>query len=501
MKNVVEYLINNSQDGKIAIKDEKKDVSYEQLKNSVFRIASSIGKIINSRTAVGVYMEQSADSIISFLSIAYAGCFYSTLNVDLPETRLLQIVEVLDPKLIITSDSLLENAKSLFPNTLIKTINELLVCEKDDFLLNRRLSSQIDTDPLYINFTSGSTGIPKGIIVSHRSVIDFIDYFVELFGICENDVIANQAPFDFDVSVKDIYSCLKAGATILVIPRRLFSSPTGLIDYLCDNNTTTMIWAVSALCLLSTFHSLEYRVPSSVNKVLFSGEIMPYKALKYYKTYLPNAMFVNLYGPTEITCNCTYHILDSDRDYCEGIPIGKPFPNEDVFLLDENDLIILDMDKVGEICVRGTCLALGYYLNDEQNKKHFVSNPVNNKYPELIYRTGDLGKYKTNNELLFAGRKDFQIKYMGHRIELEEIEHEMSLIDGVERCCCIFDDKKSRLKGYYIGSIEKEDLYSKMKNDLPIFMIPGILKKIDKFPLNKNGKIDRKLLATSEEYK
>ena len=348
---------------------------------------------------------------------------------------------------------------------------------------------------LYVNFTSGSTGVPKGIAVGNRSVMDFIDCFVPLFGIDCTDVIANQAPFDFDVSVKDIYSALHAGAALAVVPRRLFSAPTQLIDFLCDTGTTTMIWAVSALCLITGFHALDYRTPETVKRIIYSGEVMPLKALKEFRKHLPDVLYVNVYGPTEITCNCTYHILEKDRDYADGVPIGVPFPNEDVFLLDGENRLVEDPDTEGEICVRGTALALGYYRNPEQNQAHFVQNPLNPNYPERIYRTGDLGKYNDRGELVFSGRKDFQIKYMGHRIELEEIERAMNAIDGVERACCLFDEKRSRLKGFYVGSIDKDALHAAMKKDMPAFMVPGILRQVEAMPLTKNGKIDRKKLA------
>ena len=371
---------------------------------------------------------------------------------------------------------------------------ELRETEEDPAALAAAQDAAIDTDPVYINFTSGSTGTPKGIVVCHRSIVDFIDCFTQLFHITERDIIANQAPFDFDVSVKDIYSALKTGATLVIVPRRLFSAPVQLLDFLCDHQVTTLIWAVSALCLVSTFHGLDYKTPTTVNKVLFSGEVMPLKHLRSWREHLPEAMFVNLYGPTEITCNCTYHILQSERDYSGGIPIGRHFPNEDVFLLDEQNHKITQPDAIGELCVRGTALALGYYCAPEQTTTHFVQNPLNPCYPELIYRTGDLARYDENGELVFSGRKDFQIKYMGHRIELEEIERAISAIDGVERCCCLFDEKKSRLKGFYVGTIEKDQLHEAMKATLPVFMIPGFLRKVEEMPLTKNGKIDRKQL-------
>ena len=274
----------------------------------------------------------------------------------------------------------------------------------------------------------------------------------------------------------------------------MFVSPTTLIDFLCETKVTTLTWAVSALCLITTFHGLDYKTPETIKKVLFSGEVMPMKHLKNWMEHLPNAMFVNLYGPTEITCNCTYHVLSRERSYSGGLPIGKPFPNERVFLLDSENREITAPDVPGEICVAGSALALGYYRNPEQNQAHFVQNPLNDRYPETIYRTGDLGKYAESGELFFCGRKDFQIKHMGHRIELEEVERAMAAIDGVERCCCTFDERKSRLRGYYVGSIDKKALHEEMTKSLPIYMVPGTLRRIDEMPLTKNGKIDRRLL-------
>lgn len=495
-KNVLYYLENSARNypEKIALMDDVLQLSYHQTLLRSQTIGTALCKRILPRQSVGVYMEKNAQTLCAFFGCVYAGCAYSFLNPELPPSRLAQIVSVLKPSVIIAARELENAARDTFPDSTIVLIEDLEKEEVDTAALEAVRCRHIDTNPLYINFTSGSTGVPKGIVVSHRSVLDFIDYFTELFHITQEDVIANQAPFDFDVSVKDIYSALASGATLLVVPRRLFSLPAALADFLADNKVTTMIWAVSAICLLTTFHALDYRTPKTVNKILFSGEVMPNRALKELKKYLPDAMLVNLYGPTEITCNCTYHVLDPQRDYSGGIPIGMPFPNEDVFLLDDADRLITEPDIPGEVCVRGTALALGYFCNPEQNAAHFVQNPLNQMYPERIYRTGDLARYNELGELVFCGRKDFQIKYMGHRIELEEIEREMANIPGVERACCVFDEKRSRLKGFYIGTITKEALHATMKGSLPEFMIPGILRQVEQMPLNKNGKIDRKAL-------
>ena len=499
MANVLQYLIHSAErvPDKCAVTDDLRSFTYAEFYHLTRAIGSGLLPLTRPRQAVGVYLPKNAQAVATIFGIQWAGCFYSVLNTELPGNRLRQIAQTLAPAVIVTCEALLPQAKEIFPDCPLVCLETLAGQAVDAEALASVQARAIDTDPLYVNFTSGSTGVPKGIVVSSRSVLDFIGCFTELFGITQDDVIANQAPFDFDVSVKDIYSAMKAGATLAVVPRRLFSVPTQLIDFLCEKKATTLIWAVSALCLITGFHALDYKAPETVEKILFSGEVMPLKALKEFRKHLPNVTYVNLYGPTEITCNCTYHILEPDRDYAAGIPIGIPFPNEDVFLLDGENRPVTEADTEGEICVRGTALALGYYRCPEQNALHFTQNPLNPNYPERIYRTGDLGKYNASGELVFSGRKDFQIKYMGHRIELEEIEREMNAIDGVERACCLFDEKRGRLKGFYTGTIEKDTLHTLMKQNLPGFMVPGILRQVEEMPLNKNGKIDRKALAAT----
>lgn len=522
-RSVIEYLDSAAAafGGSPAVDDGRKSLCYTDLRTAVRRVGSALAAVIPPRAPVGVYMEQSTDALTAMLGAVCAGGFYSFLNPELPPARLQSIADTLRPAVILTSGELLPKAKEIFctgtgtgtgtgtcdiPSAAFLTAEDLLRAEEDPALLQRRRDGAVDTDPLYVNFTSGSTGVPKGIAVSHRSVIDFIDCFPSLFGITSADKLANQAPFDFDVSVKDIYSCLKTGAELVIVPRALFSGPAALADFLAEKKITVMIWAVSALCLLTRFHALEYRTPETLRKILFSGEVMPAKALSVLRERLPEALFVNLYGPTEITCNCTYHILDPARDYADGIPLGVPFPNEEVFLLSEDGGEILPPSadgsqtdgpqaKEGEICVRGSALALGYYASPEQTADRFPQDPRNPRLPQRIYRTGDLGRYSEKGELFFAGRRDFQIKYMGHRIELEEIERKMAAAEGVERCCCLFDEKKSRLKGFYTGSVPPEELLARLREALPPYMLPGRLVLLPEFPLTKNGKIDRRRLS------
>lgn len=479
---------------KIAViyKDEK--ITYNDLRINAMRIGTYLSNYVDNNDPVIVFMDKGIDAIESFLGILYSGGCYSFMNTEYPEKRINQIKEVLNNKVVVTNDKYEEKAKEIFDDRKVLNINELIKSVIDEEKIKRIQESKLDIDPVYINFTSGSTGVPKGVIVSNDSIIDFMNAFTNKFGITENDILANQAPLDFDVSVKDIYSVFFKGGTLLLIPKEYFITPAILLDYICDNNVTTLVWAVSALCLITTFNGLDYRIPETVNKVIFSGEVMPIKHLNIWMEKLPNATFVNVYGPTEITCNCTYHIIDRNREYLDYIPIGKEFENERVFLLDEDNNLITEKDKKGEICVCGSCLSLGYYNNWIQTDEHFVQNPLNNNYIELMYKTGDLGKYDENNDLVFSGRKDFQIKYMGHRIELEEIDNAIGKVDGVVRTCSIFDEEKSKIYGFYIGNIDKKELRILLNKELPIYMIPTKLIKCDEFPLTKNGKIDRKEL-------
>ncbi len=494
MKTILNYLETTAEKfpDKTAVIDENGSCTYKELLENSRRVGSALTEIISPRTPVAVFMEKGIPALQAFLGTVLAGGFYSMQNPEFPENRLMQIQKVLAPAAILADMTTYERAKAVFTQTPVYRIEDLVRAEIRYPRLAAIRWEMTDTDPLYVNFTSGSTGIPKGVAVSHRSVRDFMDCFTGLFGIGPEDVIGNQAPFDFDVSVKDIYSAMKTGATLVIIPKRLFSNPAALLDFICDHQVTTMIWAVSALGLICTFHGLEYRTPCTVNKVLFSGEVMPIRHLKTWMEHLPDAMFVNLYGPTEITCNCTYHIIDRTHSYEKGIPIGKAFPNERVFLLDDENREVREADKIGEICVRGTALALGYYNAPSQTARHFVQNPLNCHWPEHIYRTGDLGSYNVSGELYFRGRKDFQIKYMGHRIELEEIEKAIHSVSGVEQCCCVFDGKK--LYAFYSGKPDERLLHRILQQKLPVFMVPGKFIRLERLPLTPNGKTDRKAL-------
>lgn len=503
--NILEYLEDSSKrfPDKTAFADEHGSCTFRELEMTARRLGTALAKYFVPRNPVPVFMEKSVETIGVFMGAVYAGCFYVLIDTKQPASRLNQILQILDSEVIVTSEKYLEDLEKLDFKGEVVLAKNLAEEPENKELLKEIRAQAVDMDPLYGIFTSGSTGVPKGVVVGHRSVLDFIDCFTELFDISEKDVIGNQAPWDFDVSVKDIYSGLKTGATVQIIPKQMFSFPTKLIDYMIEREVTTLIWAVSALCIISTLNGFEYKVPDKIKKILFSGEAMPVKHLNIWRKYLPDVMYVNIYGPTEITCNCTYYIIDREFQPGDVLPMGKAFPNEKVFLLDEKNRLITEKNKTGELCVTGSALALGYYKNREQTEKAFVQNPLNDRYLEMMYRTGDLAYYNELGELCFASRKDFQIKHMGHRIELGEIEAAMEKIPEIIRSCCIFDSAKSKIVAFYEGDIERRPLARALGQYVPAFMVPNVFRQVERMPLTKNGKIDRKALtaAYQEEKK
>lgn len=493
-----------------AFGDPEKDITFRELVRKARAAGELLAADVPSESPVAFYLEKSVDAVTAMFGAVYAGGFYSFIDVRQPAARAQKVLDVLEPAVLITDEENAEKAEELsfggrriLLKDLLEQAGRTLSGQKEPLpplspVLARIRSAMTDTAPLYVNFTSGSTGTPKGVAVCHRSVIEFIAHFAPLFQVTEEDIFGNQAPFDFDVSVKDIYSGLYTGAKVQIIPREYFSNPTQLMDYLCEKKTTVLIWAVSAMCFVSIMNALDYRTPETVRAVGFSGEVMPIKQLKVWKKYLPGAMYVNLYGPTEITCNCTYYVLNPEKKYGleEVIPAGTAFENEKVFLLDEENREVdpSDLSGEGEICVGGTCVALGYYRDPERTAAAFVQNPLNDRYPERIYRTGDIGRYDADGNLVYVSRKDFQIKHLGHRIELGEVEADTMARDGVSRACCIYDAKKKRLILFYTGERDKKDLEKELKEILPPFMVPNKTIRLEEMPLNKNGKIDRHAL-------
>lgn len=512
---------------KVAVVDEAGTCTFAELLILSRRAASAIacrrgadaGGPLGTVTPfpVVVFMEKGIDMLAAFMGTLMAGGFYVPVDPAAPAARAAGIFSTLvdasgtgDPgaaerhagaaagdapaPLVIANAATIEGARAVFPAAEVVDVEDLMAKPVDRDLLVRRARTLIDTDPAYVLFTSGSTGVPKGVAVSHRAICGFIDSFVDTFGIRETDVLGNQAPFDFDVSVKDIYSALATGATLSILPRRLFSAPAELVAAVRDRGVTVMVWAAAALCLVTSLHALDDAELPQVRLVMFSGEVMPRRHLERWLERLPEATFVNLYGPTEITCNCLYHVVDRTRAYRHGLPLGEPFANRRVLVLDEQGRPVGAPGAVGELYVGGPNIALGYLGNPERTAAAFVRDPVAPATGGTVYRTGDMVRVGEAGELFFCGRTDNQIKHQGHRIELEEIDAAFEALPGVDRCRCVYHEQRKRIYAFFEGDAEEAPLRQAVAERLPQPMMPARIIPIEQMPLSKNGKVDRRAL-------
>lgn len=478
---------------KIAFADEKQELSFCELRNTAAVIASEIIHSGKLKKPFVVYMEKSPNCVAAFLGVAYSGNFYSPIDVNMPVSRVKKIMETLQPTAVITDADHACQAAGFVDACPLLIYEDLLQHTIDCEALKFSRARMVDTDVLYVLFTSGSTGTPKGVIISHKSVIDYIEWLVEKFSIDEKHVIGNQAPLYFDLSIQDIYGTLRSGCTTYLLNEKKFLFPVKLFQYMAEKNIDTIFWVPTALCLIANLHALNSEILPPLRKILFCGEVMSNKQLNQWRRAFENAMFVNLYGPTEITEVCTYFVVDRMFADDECLPIGFPCENTGILVLNEYNRLV-QKNEIGELCVYGTSLAYGYYNESEKTADAFVQNPLNNSYPEIIYRTGDLVRYNKRGELVYVCRKDFQIKHMGHRIELGEIETNVASLSDVDLNVCLYDELKKRIVLLYTGRIDEHEIKYRLKQMLPEYMLPGCYFHLKEMPLNLNGKIDRQAL-------
>lgn len=493
--NVLEYLEQtwSRVPDKVAYANEKDTLTFKEVYDHSRAIGTFLAQKGYYKEPVVVFMEKHPNAIASFYGVVYSGCYYVPIDEEMPRHRIELIFKTLDPRAMIADDKMAAVAKEFNYSGEIFLHDEIISTPPDGAQLDEIRSHAIDTDPIYIVFTSGSTGVPKGVIACHRSVIDYIEQLSEVLKVSGDTVFGNQTPLYFDACLKELYPTLKFGATAYLIPKQLFMFPVKLVEFLNEKKINTVCWVVSALTMISSMKTFDKVKPEYLTTIAFGSEVFPIKQYNIWKDNLPEATFINLYGPTEATGMSCYYVVDRDFALDDVIPVGRPFKNTDILLLDENDKEAA-FGMSGEICIRGAGVTLGYFRNPEKTAEAFVQNPLNPNYPETIYRTGDIGKYNERGELVFISRKDYQIKHMGHRIELGEIEAVVNINDGIRSACCVFDDEKKKIVLYYTGDIPKAELITFLKEKLPRYMIPNVTIRLDALPLTPNGKTDRKLL-------
>ena len=475
MRSLVESIIKNKNinPNKIIFVDENKSITNNELYDQAMHIASYLSKYDNK--PIIIEMPKSVDTIVCMVGVLLSGNFYTVLDINMPEERKNIIIDLLKPVCKIT---IKDNKKDdyVYFEDIIGTKTEKL---KENYNMS---------NPMYVLFTSGSTGVPKGVVVNHNSVMHYLNWFTNEFHIDETTIFGNQTPLYFSMSISDVLGTIYAGATLYFIPHSYFSFPLYLMKYLESNKINTIYWVPSALNMISTFDAFKAFDLPELKKILFAGEVMPPKVINYFIKNHP-AFYANLFGPTETTDICTYYEVKEETD---NVPIGKACNGLTAIILKDGK-----ESKTGELYIKGPFLASGYYNNPKKTNEVFIQNPLNKAFPEVIYKTGDIVTVRDDGNLLYVGRADFQIKHMGYRIELGEIENKVYEIDEINTCVVVYKNDKIIL--YYIGNIDEASLLSKLKDKVPEYMLPNKIHKEIKMNYNMNGKIDRTFYKNLKE--
>lgn len=477
---------------KISLIDEKVSLTFREVYNIAANLAIKVDPLYINEPIV-ILMKKSVFTVCALMGVLCSGNYYVPIDSNMPFERLKKIIEDVQPKYILVDN----NTQKVFEKNNYATDISVINLEKDydasPSKFTGNYKKNVDCNRLaYVIYTSGTTGVPKGVKITQQGVIDYINWAVEQFSLGEETIFGNQAPFHFDNSIFDIYCTFAIMGTLVIIPQIYFSFPKNLIEYLNEQKVNSIFWVPSAIKSLDNITTqTQVEKLKYIKRILFCGEIMSNRLLNRIRRIYPDVLYVNLYGPTEITDACTYYVVDRSFGDEEPLPIGVPRKNAEIFLIDENAEII--HEGIGEICVAGSGVSLGYFKNDDLTRKSFFMLNTHDGNVKRVYKTGDLGYFR-NDLLFYNGRRDDQIKRKGYRIELGEIDNVMSMLSPVLETATIYDNEQEILALFYSGNVEEEELKKWARNHLPLYMNPDVYIKIDSMPRKTNMKIDKKEL-------
>ena len=485
----------------IALEDTQGTLTYGELRERARRAAAALGRLgLGPGRPAAVFLPKGNACVVSFYAALYCGAPYAPMDYAAPADALRRTLENLRPAVLITDAAGREKLAELaeLADCAVVDYVSLESADGDESAVEAALSAAVDADPAYIMYTSGSTGTPKGVAVPHRGVLDYAAWLVDLFRLDENTVMGLQSGFHFDNSVFDLYASALVGAKVLIIPEVLFMYPVKLMEFVREKRVSCIFWVPTVMSSVANCGVLNELELPDLKTVVFAGEVMPNKPLNIWRRALPDCVYANLYGPTEVTVDCTCYVVDRPFRDDEPLPIGYARPNMRVLILRE-DGTEAAAGETGELCVIGSQLALGYWNNPEETARAFAPNPLTVSWSEPMYRTGDLAYKEADGLIQYVGRKDSQIKLRGIRIELGDIENAARTLPDLTNACAVFDaaNKKIVLFVETMQPLTLRKFNLALGGLLPKYMLPGKLICMEHLPLNANRKIDRAALKAS----
>lgn len=484
----------------IAIRDGNQSATFSEVKTSETRIADWLASTyMPTHRPVAVFLPKCAHTIIADLAIIHSGNAYMNMDVKTPPERLANVLKQAQPLAIITNAKyrgIIEPIAGDVPMVLMEDLDKLEIQEGAEDRLTAIIEQGIDTDPLCLINTSGSTGTPKCVVLNHRSFFDFMECAFETWQMEDGLVVCSLSPVIFDIYSFELCLLCAKRATLVLIPDSWAMFPVKILELLQKERVSWIFWVPTIMVNMANMGLLEKIPLPDLKTVWFAGEVFPTKQFNVWKKNLPWARFVNLYGPIEITLDCTWFEVTREFRDDEPLPIGFPCRNTDILILNADNKLVVG-DEEGELCVRGTSLAMGYYNNPEKTAAAFTQNPLNTAYPEIIYRTGDIVSRNERGEIMFKGRKDTLIKHSGYRIELGEIEHVIiNTLKLVPNGCVVYNKSEKVIVFFFEGEreITPAEFRKAIGQVLPKYMIPSDFRHLAELPRGGTGKIDRALL-------